>query len=167
MGFTSEEIRQKFQQFKRIVGKCRILRVQIKYAECMSCAESDLIAEDAALRSGGPPGQPRGSGTGDPTAAAAAYLIENRNKIAREMNRELLRKQAELYECIRDIGYVEGWLTGLHAREKFIIENHLIEGMTWRDLTGLYERRFNEPCTADGLRKIQKAAIEAIIEMSK
>lgn len=167
MYFSSQEVREKFQRYKKNKSRCAVLRTEIKYIECMSYAESDMIVEDVAFKARDLSVIPAGTGTGDPTAAAAIELMECRQTIAHQMGHDLLAMQRELYGLLLECGYVEGWLTGLNERQRFVVENHLIEGIVWSEMEVLYETKFQKYYTSDGLKKMQRAAVAAIVEASR
>lgn len=77
-----------------------------------------------------------------------------------EENLQLVRDEiAALYKTIR---YADIFLSSIDEKEQFVITAHLINGCTWNETSVKFEREFLYPYTVDGLRKLQKRALEKI-----
>lgn len=167
MGFSRDDIYRLLRSYKSNLGRCAHLRVEIKYIESLSEIDCDGLVEHLVFRSKDPSNTSFGSGIGDPTASIAIKVADRRKEIAHEWGRELLKMQMELYDKLRDCGYVEGWLQGLRDREKCVLQWHIIDGISWNTIPGMFTQHFEGEYSLDGVRKIQKRAIRFIQEMTR
>lgn len=168
MGFSRDDIYRLLRAHKENVGRCAILRADIQYVENLSNIKSDALIEEMAFRSSSNSGMPSGTGISDPTSSIAVKVADRRAQIAREWGKNLIDMETELYERLRDLGYVDGWLSGLKEREKLVVEKHIIDGIVWDKIPDLIMASFpGDTYSLEGVRKIQKRAIKKILKMTE
>lgn len=88
--------------------------------------------------------------------------------LLRDWTRELAAMEDEIATLENAVGYVDGWLSVLDAREQIVITSHSPIGlMSWREMAADSKRLLGEYMSQSGLRKIGRAAERKIYSIAK
>ena len=155
-------------EYKAVLGRCNSLSVSIKKLK----REIEIQKAQAVLNlSGGGQqmdGMPHGNALSQPTERVGIMLATGYEYPGvTELRKLLVESEAEYLDKQMTLLFVEGWLDGLTARERWIIEQQIFEGATYRQLNTMYREKFGEECSKDSLRRLRKTALEKIYEMAK
>ena len=105
---------------------------------------------------------------GNPTERIAIMLATGimTDDIA-AMNKEIAALEAEHREKSLVVYFVQAWLKGLSAKERWMIERCYFDEMTYREINARYREEYGENCSKDLLRRLKKDALAKIFEMAK
>ncbi len=164
-----ERAEEMLKNYRTYTGRCGHLETVI--AELKS--EITVMQADARsdlLNGGGkqPDGMPHGTTVGNPTERIALMLVSGfvtddiiaARKQIEELEQELRTKRIT-------VTLVEAWLTGLTAKERWMIEKSYFDGLTYREINQRYRETFGDACSKDSLRRIKKDALAKIFGMAK
>lgn len=165
----SGKAEEMLKNYKAYLGRCSYieaviegLKVSIKIAE--ADARDDLINGSGKQ----PDGMPHGTTMGNPTERIAIMLATGimTDDIA-AMNKEIAALEAEHREKSLVVYFVQAWLKGLSAKERWMIERCYFDEMTYREINARYREEYGENCSKDLLRRLKKDALAKIFEMAK
>ena len=164
-----EKAEEMLKSYKGCLGRCGYieafieeLRASIKYAEAE--ARDDLINGSGNQ----PDGMPHGNTMGNPTERIAIMLATGivTDDIA-AMQNDIAKLEAEHRAKRIVVIFVESWLKGLAAKERWMIERCYFDEMTYREINAIYREEYGETCSKDLLRRLKKDALAKIYEMAK
>ncbi len=153
-------------EYRDNVGKCAHLEVTITRLETLLAQQRALLEDTASLHAQQISGMPHGSGTGDPVGRLAcslasgdtpSYIAELESDICR------LKTERELYGS--RVRYVEAWLKILPEQERYVLEEHTVNGVSWRMLGFEFERRFKTSGAKSTLKRVHARALERIYRL--
>ena len=155
-------------EYKAVKGRCNSLSASIKQLR----REIEVQKAQAVLNltGGGQQldGMPHGNALSQPTERIGIMLATGYEYPGvTELRKLLIEAEAEYVDKQMIMLFVEGWLEGLTARERWIIEQQIFEGSTYRQLNTMYREKFGEECSKDSLRRLKKIALDKIYEMAR
>ena len=105
---------------------------------------------------------PHGAGIGNPTQSIAVMMADGTTSEIQQQEKKLRKITQEAVFLNRLIRYAEILLEALTDKERFVIQNHMIDGKTWEETTAEFGEKFTIPITVDGLRKMQRRAVNRL-----
>lgn len=156
-------------EYRRNIGRCEYLANAVAESEA-DIAEwrKHLTEEMASIGGQNMDGMPHGTTVGSPTERTALALVSGRVPIALQIEEETLREmRIELREKRMEIAFVESWMKGLTAKERFVVEQIYFEKLTYNETAAGYMAKFGGTISRDGIRRIRKDILMRIIEMAK
>ncbi|MEA4899563.1 MAG: hypothetical protein VB115_15140 [Christensenellaceae bacterium] len=72
----------------------------------------------------------------------------------------------ELEEKQFDLQFVSAWMSGLNEKERWLIEQHVIGGLSWRDIVCLHKEKYGREYAKDTLRALKRKALAKIYQMA-
>ena len=161
---TQERVDTMLHNYREYVGRCKYLAAEIdEMTEDLKTLKASSYSDAVAPGAQNLNGMPHGTDVSSPTERIAVmfasgskptYIVEL-EKIIEELKCEYRRKWTTVV-------FVESWLQCLTDRERWIIVQQVIDGVTWRELTMQYEHCFGEARTRDGLKKLKQKALSKI-----
>lgn len=111
---------------------------------------------------------PHGSGISDPTGRLGAMIAEGftPQRIV-EIEQEISRKKSELDFKQPTVVFVDAWLMGLNARERFLIQRKVIDNDMWRNIIYDFSTTYGEHYSKEGLKRILDNGLTKIFEIAK
>ena len=73
---------------------------------------------------------------------------------------------AELKEVQTACEFVEAWLQGLQARERYVLTTHIIDGQVWREVITGFNSEFGVIYSRTGLKQILTRALDKIYRIA-
>ncbi len=152
-------------------GRCKHLEAEIKRLEAELEREKRDIAAEAVASATAPrvlDGMPHERGISKPTerlgiALADGWIPTHMRDLMDDIDadrRELARRELER-------AFVSAWLDGLPDRERWIIQQQVIDHVYWRDVAARYALVWGVDYSIDTLKRIKARAlgmIYAIVE---
>lgn len=166
---TKDSIDRMFKNYSEYRGRCAHLEVKIAETEKIIERLKETLIDDnvriTARIDGMPPLQ---KGTNDPTGnlgakVAAGYESDH----IRQAEYDLAAFRQELEQKAVTVKFVDAWLQALDLKERFIIEQKVIGGLSWRQLVFAFKREFGDTYSQDGLKRISKQAREKIYNIAQ
>lgn len=111
---------------------------------------------------------PRGTSVSQPTERIGLQLAsgwEPDDVKAMRAELDAAMEEAEWREL--DDHFVHAWLEGLPDRERWLIQNQVIDGVFWRDVLIRYRREFGTDVSKDTLQRVKARAMERIYKMAE
>ena len=134
-------------RIKQLQAKAEALTAQIEYETAQHYAAQTLGAQQYDC-------MPRGTATTDPTATNAcmrADLVLPSEIHA--MQRERQRLEVTIANIQVSVTYVDAWLESLNERDRYIVRQKTVEGVSWRDLEVEFERDWGHHLCLSSLRR--------------
>lgn len=111
-------------------------------------------------------GMPRSGGTSNPTEKEALALVSKGQHIDEiKSDMDALRMEYSIRQ--RRIDYVEALMSRLNPREQWVIEHHMIDGSSWKEVANDYKREFGETRSKRALQAIQTRALDKLYSVAK
>lgn len=165
---TPEQVNTMLASYKEYASRCKLLEERKKFLENDIEYYANLKAEDVVQTTSPMTGMPRGGMTSDPTSKVAIMLADGdaEGKIP-AIRREIREVERELREKQPTVVYIDALLIVLNERERFVVEEKTISGLTWRQVEGLFQIAFGEAYSRQGLKKICKAALQKMYRIAE
>lgn len=166
---THETVDAMLKEYKFAVGRCGHLEAEIQQLERqIAAAQHDRAADLAAVKPQQITDMPHGTQVGNPTEKFGLMLASGWEseyiKDLQEQYSELIAKHADFKI---KVAFVDSWLSGLNDRERWIVEQQVIEARFWKDVQMEYRRQFEEICSKDTLKRLRSRAMEKIYKMAE
>ncbi len=161
---TAERVDQMLADYKRCEGRAAHLVNELEMLNHLRDQQETLKVENSVNISPSLSGMPGSPGVSDKVGNLAIRFASGYvPRYIVELNEDIEKVKSELFEMERVLSFVRGWLLVLSDRERFIIEEHVINGRYWSEIIGEYEEKFGV-FSKDGMRKIKNRALEKIYE---
>ena len=166
---TMEEICEILSQHRQSIGKRDLLQIEIAEAEETLKIMQRTVAEDvAAPGAQNVTGMPKGNEVGNPTERLGLMLASgDAPRHIAQLKTDIAELKRELHDLTICINRVAAWLASLSERESWVITGHMIDGLTWYDMTEDYQRRYGQPRTRRSLQRLKRQALRKIAQMAK
>lgn len=163
-----ERVDEMLRNYREYAGRCKHLEslipiLQTEIEKMKAHAAEELVSKGGKEMDG----MPHGTNVGNPTERMGIMLADG------YQSEHLIERQAELDEAQKEyndklptVVFVEAWLKGLPERERWVIENQVIDSVTWREIMSQYPIRFGETRTKRGLQILRDRAMEKIYELA-
>ena len=164
MVVTREKVNRLLKEYRVQLGRCKYLERLIPLLEAeVETMKRSLAEESISIRGAALDGLPHGNDPSDPTQTIGLLLASGyQPDYLKKKEEELRLAQVEYRKRSPNVIFVEAWLKGLSPREKWVVENHIIDSLTWNEMIKDYERTFGETRTKRCLQQIKKQALEKI-----
>lgn len=130
-------------------------------------ARSRMI-DEAALHGQVYSDMPHGTDVGQPTERIAIKFADGYvPEFVEQMEKELEANENELDLVTRRIVYAEAWVKGLQDKERFVIQNQVIEAFTWKEVIAKYRATYGYEYSKDTLKNIKAKAMEKIYKFAE
>lgn len=156
------------KDYRSFAGRCKFLEGRMMQIQNSIEREMGKQAEEMVSIGGmNLDGMPHGTSVGNPTEKLGVMLADGvMTPFVHELIAEKEAIKEEYDEKILTVVFVEGWLKGLTERERWIVEQQVIDKVTWRELMAEYPLRFGETRTKRALQMLRDRAMEKIYEMA-
>jgi len=156
------------RNYKQLSARAKYLREQVDNTEAYIEELKRTAVEDSIHITANLDGMPRSHGISNPVETLAVQLADGEYPphIKAEI-RHLYAMRQECREVYSSIRCVDIWLGALTERQRFTVEQTLIEGHTWPETEQLFEQQYSYYCTCEGLRKTRKKALEIICRIAE
>ena len=166
---TTERVDEMLKSYRLDKGRCGHLIAEMALVEKQIETEKNITAEELAS----PHAQtitdmPRGTGISNPTEKYGIMLADGYKTpelIALEGKYAKLR--AEYEKCVENVEFVEAWFGGLSERERWIVENQVIDGLSWKSAVIGYIAKFGDDTSKDTLKRLRDKARDRIYQMAE
>lgn len=163
---TPEQVDGMLRNYRLCKGRSEHLKVECEILERRIARLKCEAMSDAALTGQKYDGMPHGTDTADMTARIAVRFSDGFKPqyiTEAEQDLQLLIEQRENAEsCIL---FVEAWLRHLDERERFFIEEKMIDGKSWRVILDEYCAKHGIIFSKAGAKKIVDRALNKIYLM--
>ena len=167
---TSERVDELLSKYRENTGRCAHLKeAQKELEQQYNAIKATHYATMLDCGAKWPDGMPHGTFTGNPTEQKAMKIMAD-NYMSDEMRAiqaQIAENRKELAEKAVDIAYVDAWLTGLNERDRWIINQQVIDKVPWRDIAILYQQKYFEARTKRSLQTIRDMAMEKVYQIAK
>jgi len=165
----AERSEQMLADYQRCKGRLEYLEQAIPELEKdIREWKHSVVDEAASLGGQNMDGMPHGTTVGNPTERIALMLMGGYEPIglqAAEIELEDMRR--ELREVKLVVIFVEAWMKGLTAKERWLIEQLYFEGYTYNETARAYTEIYGNPISRDGIRRMRKATVQKIAQMAR
>lgn len=161
---TREELREALCGFKETKARLEALKPQAEEMLRQINRAAMEAAPEMAYRGVDYSGQHGGSGVSSPVQDAVIRAMEGE---VPEQLRLWMRESEELQEEIQrldcQVRRMEAALSALNQRERIVVEQHMIEDVSWRALVSQSHRLLGEHYSEGTLRSIQQRALDKML----
>ena len=163
-----ESVFQKLKSYREYSGRCAYLEIHIRELKREIDRDENRLYMDQVILTANLDGMPHGSNVGNPTERAGITLADGYEPdYLVKKKRELAEEEQELAEKSLTVIFVNAWLKGLTERERWIIENQVIDGVSWRELASEYFVKFGETRTKRSLQMLRDRTMDKIYTMAE
>lgn len=162
---THEQVDEMLSKYRESKGRVGHLETYIQMVRPEIELWQRNLLKDAALSTPDRvEGMPHGSGVGNPVeniviAHVDGYMPDE----LRVLIRQYEASERELKELRMIIRFVDGWLSGLSDRERWIINHKVIDvDYSWREIMMMYRVQYGEDHSRDALKRIKDRAMMKI-----
>lgn len=157
------------KEYRLFVGRCGHLETEIASLEKQIQRERSQIAGDLASISPAPMnGMPHGSGITNPTEKSGLMLASGYTPPhIIEMEQALSKLRQEYNEKYSTVLFVEAWLKGLTEKERWLVEQQVIDAVFWKEIVVRFRTAFGEDCSKDSLKRLKQRALGKIYKMAE
>ena len=164
-----ERVDEMLRDYREFSGRCAYLETLIqsldKEIEIMN--GNEFYENIVPLGGQALDGMPHGSSVGNPTEQIGIMLADgHKPDYIVEKERELADAKQEYEYKYPTVVFVNAWLKGLTDRERWIIENQVIDGVSWRELTSEHLAKYGETRTKRSLQLLRDKALGKIYRMA-
>lgn len=166
---TRDNVNELLANHRTNTGRCLYLEAEIdRLRGEINRAKANLAMDVATAHNYELSDMPRGSAVGQPTERLGLRLASGWTPdYISDMERELAGLEREHRERATRRTFVEAWLNGLAERERWLIEQQVIDGVYWRDVLIRYRRKFGADCSLDTLKRVKAKALDTIYDMAR
>ncbi len=159
-----EKVREMLRDYRGYLGRCKHLEKVISTLEHdIASAERNLISDSVSIGGQNMDGMPHGTSISNPTEQVAVRIASGyKPDYLVKMETELKEVKDEYNEKVVTVIFVDAWLKCLPERERWVIENQVIDSVSWRELVCQYPIKFGETRTKRGLQLMRDKAMERI-----
>ena len=148
-------------------ARCAHLDCAIKEAERLLKMLNDSAVEDTNHITQTFSDMPHGSGVTDPTGRLGIMFADGyKPEHIRELEKNLAEMRHELSQKAITVIFVNAWILALDQKERFVMENKVIGGLSWRQLTLSFKQRFGDQYSVEGMKRLKRAAMEKIYRIA-
>ena len=163
----AERITELITQYKSNKGRLAYLCVQISDLEDRMQKEVAYRYVDEVLKPAVIDGMPHGNQVGRPTENIAVRLADQVPSASmREMQSEYAELCSERRKVEQSVRTVDAWMQALNDKQSWVLRMHMIENVSWRELTSAYHRHYGEWASKDTLKRIKQKALDKISEIA-
>jgi len=155
--------------YRRNKARCAHLEIRIRELEELRQGMVDNVVNDTvsitARLDGMPPAQP---GTSDPTGRLSSKLADGyKTDSIRQVEGDIAGLTAELQRLLPQVHFVDAWLLALDDKERFVVEQKQVAGVSWRELVFAFKREHGAEYSVHGLRKLRDRAVQKIYQIAE
>lgn len=163
-----EHVNQMLENYREYAGRCKHLETEITETEkLLQKMRRTAIQDMAAPGAQNLDGMPHGTAISSPTERIAIMFAEGKSpRHIDELDSYLKSLRQEYAEKCPTVIFVDAWLSGLADRERWIIIQQVIDGVTWREIADQYNQIFGTTRSKSGLKKLRTRALEKIYRMA-
>lgn len=167
---NKEKVDLMFERYREYKARCLYLEQGIdetkKIIEILKKSNAeDLISFSAGDLTGVPSGKYNIS---DPTGRLGDFLAKGgKSEHLKQAEEELQKMEIEYNQKIPTVIFVNAWVTALDNKERFVIEEKVLGGLSWRQLVYSFRREFGDTYSQQGLKKIRTNAMEKIYKIAQ
>lgn len=112
-------------------------------------------------------GMPHGNGVNSPVENLIIKFDDGYTpKYIKDLKQDYRQAHRELFEVRMVISFVDSWLVALTERERYVVQRHVIDAATWKEVLDEYEAKYGI-YSKEGLRKLKKKALNKIYEAAE
>ena len=166
---TPERIDEILARYRSDTGRCGCLEMQIRELEtAIQRARANLVEDLASVRSQEITDMPKGTATGNPTEKVRILLASGwvTGEI-HEMEAQLALLREEYGQRSFGVLYIDNCLKGLSPKERWIVENQVIDGEYWKEVVAKFKADFHEDTSKDSLKRLKQRALDKIYRMAE
>ena len=151
------------------LGRCGHLAMEIKELEQKYNTEkTDMIHALVSPHPQQITDMPHGTAISNPTEKFGLMLAgDYKSEEMQELDIKIMSKTDEYNERKTRVMYVQGWLTGLTERERWMVETQVIDGVFWKDVGVQYASKFGEAVSKDTLKRLRDRAMDKVYAMAQ
>ena len=163
-----EHVNLMLANYRECSGRCKHLETEIAEVEkLLQEMRRTAIQDMAAPGAQNLDGMPHGSAVSSPTERIAMMFAEGKTpRHIDELDAYLNALRQEYAAKSSTVIFVDAWLSGLAERERWIVVQQVIDGLTWREIATQYRLVFGDDRSKSGLKKLRTRALEKIYRMA-
>lgn len=163
-----ESVDTMMANYREYCARCEYLENDIKVTERFIETMKEGLVEDLISITACMTGMPHGSGISDPTGRVGDMIASGRaTYLVEDVINEVAGMKEELAEKMVTVVFVNSWIRALDNKERFVIEQKMLGGLSWRQLTFTFKRQFGDTYSQQGLRRIRDAAMQKIYRIAE
>lgn len=166
---TRERVDAILRGYRFDLGRCGHLALEIQDLEAKYNTEKgDMVHALVSPKPQQLTDMPRGTAIGNPTEKFGLMLASGySSEEMREIEIQIIAKTDEYKERRGRVLYVQEWLSGLNDRERWMVEQQVIDGVYWKDVGVQYAAKFGENVSKDTLKRLRDRAMEKVYAMAE
>lgn len=143
---------EQLQQYKKLVYDKNMLEIEIEELK----AHFQMLSEPSYISPINYDRIPSG-GISDQTGRLAAAVIDG--DMEKGLQQRIRDREYKLSQLQREIKKIDVWLCSLSDRERWVITQHIIEGLPWRIVRYKFINEYGEEASTDTLKRLQHKAL--------
>lgn len=155
-------------RYREYSARCEYLQQDIRENERLIDVMRDSLVEDLISITPKLTGMPIPSGVSDSTGKIGDMIVSGyENSFIIEAEQEVLRMKQEVAEKLPTVVFVNAWLRALENKERFVVEQKVLGGLSWRQLIYSFKKQFGDMYSQQGLRRIRDTAMCKIYRIAE
>lgn len=161
---TKEDVERMLKNYNEFRGRCAYLEALIAETEKTIERMKEALVEDSIKITAQNDGMPHTQkGSSDPTGLLGAQIASGyESEHIKQAEIDLAAYRQELEQKAVTIKFVDAWLLALELKERFIVEQKVLGGLSWRQMVFVFKRQFGDEYSQEGLKRLKQSAIEKI-----
>lgn len=156
------------RDYKRCTARRDYLMQAIEYLSKQIETEKGRAMTDEALHGIDMSGMPHGTMPGNPVESLVLrYASGYKPQYIQYMDADLQQMRDELAEVTTVCKCVEAWMQALNDKERKVVQAHIIHGLSWAEVLPLFRADYSYTSSRDGLRYIQRTALDKIYDAAR
>lgn len=154
--------------YREYIARCAYLEHDIKEAERLLVDLRNSIVEDSVNITVNFSDMPHGQGISDPTGRLGLMLASGyETDYVKQLEQDINARKMELREKIPTVSFVTAWIRALDNKERLIIQEKVIGGLSWRQMVFSFQKCFGDIYSQQGLKRIKGTAMQKIYTIAK
>ena len=165
---TREKVDKMLTEYREHHARCEHLRNDISDAERLLEEMRGRMLIDNICITTKYRDTPSGKGISDPTGRLAQLLADGgKTDHIRQLEGDIKAMRREMTDSETCVKFVDAWMLALGKKERFVMEEKVKQGASWRQLVISFHRVFGEAYTVEGLKSICRSAMDTIYRIAK
>ena len=163
-----EQVNEKLENYRASRARLEHLKMEAEELLRQIQIEAANAAANEAIRCQQYTGMPHPSGVNRSVEdAAIRYADGYSGQLARQWENERAEMLREVGVLERSVRYVDTWLSALEEKERVVVTNHIIDKVSWNELSAMSRSLFGYHMSVSGLRSIGREALRKIYDIAR
>lgn len=138
----------------------------IEFQEQIDSEERNILRNEV-MSSPEQDGMPKGNAVTSQVENLVVRVVDGWTpEYLKEMQKDMRDLMREKEELRRKVGYVDAWMLALNEKQRWIIQTHIIDGMSWTEAAADWRKRYEGVVSKATLKRLKNSAMDVIEKCS-